>query len=70
MNYELTIHHHVLQVMELVKEQIMRGLKQLPSSFEMFRIKVNALSFSEISKIRESERREKEGQGAQLKPIK
>ncbi|XP_005096302.1 engulfment and cell motility protein 1 isoform X2 [Aplysia californica] len=57
------------KVLEVVREQITRSLDLLPSSFETFRSKVNSLTYNEISKIRENERREKEGQGAQLKPI-
>ena len=56
-------------MLEVVREQITRVLENKPTTFETFRAKVDALTYGEISRIRENERKEKEGQGAHLKPI-
>lgn len=61
--------HDFKKVLDVVQEQITRVLNQSPTSFEAFRSKIHALTYSEINKLWEKERLEKEGQGAQLKPI-
>ncbi|RUS91972.1 hypothetical protein EGW08_000185 [Elysia chlorotica] len=61
--------HDFKKVLDVVQEQITRVLNQSPTSFEAFRTKIHALTYSEINKLWEKERLEKEGQGAQLKPI-
>ncbi|CAG5127101.1 unnamed protein product [Candidula unifasciata] len=57
------------KVLDVVREQIVRVLDQLPTSFEVFRSKINSLTYAEINRLWENERLVKEGQGAQLKPI-
>lgn len=46
----------VLQVMQVVREQITRTLSSKPTSLELFKNKVNALNYSEILKLRQTER--------------
>ncbi|MEQ2210095.1 hypothetical protein XENOCAPTIV_008402, partial [Xenoophorus captivus] len=43
-------------VMQVVKEQITRTLSSKPTSLELFKNKVNALNYSEILKLRQTER--------------
>lgn len=45
-----------LQVMQVVREQITRTLSSKPTSLEFFKSKVNALNYSEILKLRQTER--------------
>ncbi|PWA19140.1 hypothetical protein CCH79_00020868, partial [Gambusia affinis] len=45
-----------VQVMQVVKEQITRTLASKPTSLELFKNKVNALNYSEILKLRQTER--------------
>lgn len=40
----------------MVKEQITRTLSSKPTSLELFKNKVNALNYSEILKLRQTER--------------
>ena len=44
------------QVMQVVREQITRTLSSKPTSLELFKNKVNALNYSEILKLRQTER--------------
>uniref|UniRef100_A0A146Z0Q6 Engulfment and cell motility 3 n=1 Tax=Fundulus heteroclitus TaxID=8078 RepID=A0A146Z0Q6_FUNHE len=44
------------KVMQVVKEQITRTLASRPTSLELFKNKVNALNYSEILKLRQTER--------------
>ncbi|XP_078400106.1 engulfment and cell motility protein 3 isoform X2 [Cetorhinus maximus] len=48
------------RVMQVVKEQITRTLASKPTSLELFRNKVNALNYSEILKLRQTERMHQE----------
>ncbi|KAK0042903.1 engulfment and cell motility protein 1-like isoform X1, partial [Biomphalaria pfeifferi] len=57
------------KVLDVVREQIIRILDQLPTSLETFRTKINSLTYAQINKLWENERLLREGQGAQLKPI-
>lgn len=45
-----------IQVMQVVREQITRTLSSKPTSLELFKNKVNALNYSEILKLRQTER--------------
>uniref|UniRef100_A0A8C2FVU7 Engulfment and cell motility 3 n=1 Tax=Cyprinus carpio TaxID=7962 RepID=A0A8C2FVU7_CYPCA len=45
-----------LKVMQVVREQITRTLSSKPTSLELFKNKVNALNYSEILKLRQTER--------------
>lgn len=47
---------HPVQVMQVVREQITRTLSSKPTSLELFKNKVNALNYSEILKLRQTER--------------
>lgn len=49
-----------LQVMQVVKEQVMRALITKPSSLDQFKSKLQNLSYTEILKIRQSERMNQE----------
>ncbi|XP_014003506.1 engulfment and cell motility protein 3 isoform X1 [Salmo salar] len=44
------------KVMQVVREQITRTLSSKPTSLELFKNKVNALNYSEIIKLRQTER--------------
>eukprot|EP00064_Thunnus_orientalis_P006243 superscaffoldBa00000644_g6259 len=44
------------RVMQVVREQITRTLSSKPTSLELFKNKVNALNYSEILKLRQTER--------------
>ncbi|XP_033897229.1 engulfment and cell motility protein 3 isoform X2 [Acipenser ruthenus] len=44
------------QVMQVVREQITRTLSSKPTSLDLFKNKVNALNYSEILKLRQTER--------------
>ena len=57
------------QVLEVVKEQVVRALSTHSSSFEAFRNRVFVLTYSEIVKIMESERRVKEEFESQIQPV-
>ncbi|XP_078067261.1 engulfment and cell motility protein 3 [Mustelus asterias] len=48
------------KVMQVVREQITRTLASKPTSLELFRNKVNALNYSEILKLRQTERMHQE----------
>lgn len=48
------------QVMQVVKEQVMRALTTKPSSLDQFKSKLQNLSYTEILKIRQSERMNQE----------
>lgn len=45
-----------LQVLQVVREQITRTLSLKPTSLELFKIRVNTLNYSEILKLRQTER--------------
>lgn len=45
-----------LQVLQVVREQITRTLSLKPTSLELFKTRVNALNYSEILKLRQTER--------------
>ncbi|GAB1297954.1 Engulfment and cell motility protein 1 [Apodemus speciosus] len=49
-----------LRVMQVVKEQVMRALTTKPSSLDQFKSKLQNLSYTEILKIRQSERMNQE----------
>lgn len=44
------------QVLQVVREQITRTLSLKPTSLELFKTRVNALNYSEILKLRQTER--------------
>lgn len=44
------------QVMQVVREQITRALPSKPSSLDQFKSKLRSLSYSEILRLRQSER--------------
>ena len=46
----------ISQVMQVVKEQVMRALTTKPSSLDQFKSKLRSLSYSEILRLRQSER--------------
>lgn len=46
----------VFQVMTVVREQITRALAMKPPSLEQLRVKLRSLSYSEILRLRQSER--------------
>lgn len=69
MTFWKKISHFILQVLEVVKEQVTRGLQTHSSSFEAFRNKVFTLTYSEIVKLLENERKIKEEFEAQAKPV-
>lgn len=50
----------ISQVMQVVKEQVMRALTTKPSSLDQFKSKLQNLSYTEILKIRQSERMNQE----------
>ncbi|CAD7694310.1 unnamed protein product [Nyctereutes procyonoides] len=50
----------ILKVMQVVKEQVMRALTTKPSSLDQFKCKLQNLSYTEILKIRQSERMNQE----------
>lgn len=49
------------QVMQVVREQLARTLALKPSSLELFRTKVNALTYGEVLRLRQTERLHQEG---------
>ncbi|XP_027703278.1 engulfment and cell motility protein 3 [Vombatus ursinus] len=49
------------KVMQVVREQLTRTLALKPTSLELFRTKVNTLSYSEVLKLRQTERMHQEG---------
>lgn len=55
-NLTICVHVFVPQVMQVVREQITRTLSSKPTSLELFKNKVNALNYSEILKLRQTER--------------
>lgn len=48
------------QVMQVVREQITRTLTLRPTSLELFKSRVNALNYSEILRLRQTERMHQE----------
>lgn len=48
------------QVMQVVREQIMRALTLKPNSLDQFKSRLQNLSYTEILKIRQSERMNQE----------
>lgn len=46
----------LLQVMQVVREQITRALPSKPNSLDQFKSKLRSLSYSEILRLRQSER--------------
>nr|KAG5713058.1 hypothetical protein BaRGS_021852 [Batillaria attramentaria] len=58
------------KVLEVVKEQITRALPTHSSSFETFRTRLFTLTYSEILKLLEYERKTKEEKDAETKPVK
>ncbi|KAL8580329.1 hypothetical protein ACOMHN_039540 [Nucella lapillus] len=57
------------KVLEVVKEQVTRALTLQSSSFESFRNKVYTLTYSEILKLLENERKIKEEFESQTRPV-
>ncbi|XP_076449909.1 engulfment and cell motility protein 1-like [Babylonia areolata] len=57
------------KVLEVVKEQVTRVLVLQPSSFESFRTKVFTLTYSDILKLLENERKIKEEFESQTRPV-
>uniref|UniRef100_A0A8C4M6E5 Engulfment and cell motility 3 n=1 Tax=Equus asinus asinus TaxID=83772 RepID=A0A8C4M6E5_EQUAS len=49
------------KVMQVVREQLARTLALKPSSLELFRTKVNALTYGEVLRLRQTERLHQEG---------
>lgn len=49
------------QVMQVVREQLARTLALKPTSLELFRTKVNALTYGEVLRLRQTERLHQEG---------
>lgn len=49
-----------LQVMQVVREQITRTLALKPTSLELFKSRVNTLNYSEILRLRQTERMHQE----------
>nr|XP_054390888.1 engulfment and cell motility protein 3 isoform X2 [Pongo abelii] len=49
------------KVMQVVREQLARTLALKPTSLELFRTKVNALSYGEVLRLRQTERLHQEG---------
>lgn len=49
-----------VQVMQVVREQIMRALTAKPNSLDQFKSRLQNLSYTEILKIRQSERMNQE----------
>ncbi|XP_028624394.1 engulfment and cell motility protein 3 isoform X2 [Grammomys surdaster] len=49
------------KVMQVVREQLARTLALKPTSLEIFRTKVNALTYGEVLKLRQTERLHQEG---------
>ncbi|XP_052022356.1 engulfment and cell motility protein 3 isoform X1 [Apodemus sylvaticus] len=49
------------KVMQVVREQLARTLALKPTSLELFRTKVNALTYGEVLKLRQTERLHQEG---------
>uniref|UniRef100_A0A5F8H6A4 Engulfment and cell motility 3 n=1 Tax=Monodelphis domestica TaxID=13616 RepID=A0A5F8H6A4_MONDO len=49
------------KVMQVVREQLTRTLALKPTSLELFRTKVNTLSYSEVLRLRQTERMHQEG---------
>lgn len=47
--------------MQVVREQLTRTLTLKPTSMELFRTKVNTLSYSEVLRLRQTERMHQEG---------
>lgn len=58
------------KVLEVVKEQVTRVLSTHSSSFEAFRTKVFTLTYTEILKLLEYERKTKEEKDKETKPVK
>lgn len=58
------------KVMEVVKEQITRAVATHSSTFDAFRTKVFQLTYAEILKLLEYERKSKEEKDAETKPVK
>ena len=56
-------------MLEVVKEQVTRALSTHSSSFESFRNKVFTLTYSEILKLLENERKIKEEFESQTRPV-
>lgn len=54
------LHLPSLQVMQVVREQIMRALTLKPNSLDQFKSRLQNLSYTEILKIRQSERMNQE----------
>jgi len=53
----------------VVKEQVQRALEIQPTTLEAFRSRLNQLTYAEIIKLWEKERRHKEEWESQAKPI-
>lgn len=47
--------------MQVVREQLSRTLALKPTSLELFRTKVNALTYGEVLRLRQTERLHQEG---------
>lgn len=59
----------LLQVLGVAKEQISRALQVQPPTFDAFRVKLNQLTYAEILRLWEKERKSKEEDQAQAAPI-
>lgn len=53
----------------VAKEQITRALQIQPPTFDAFRVRVNQLTYAEIIKLWERDRKNKEEDQAQAAPI-
>ena len=58
------------KVMSVVKEQINRALEDRSSNFEQFKVKLAKLTYAEITKIWERERKTQEEWASQARPIR
>lgn len=59
-SYALLLLCSAVQVMQVVREQIMRALTAKPNSLDQFKSRLQNLSYTEILKIRQSERMNQE----------
>lgn len=53
----------------VAKEQITRALQNQPPTFDAFRVRLNQLTYAEIIRLWERERKSKEEDQAQAAPI-
>lgn len=57
------------KVFDVVREQIRRALEKVPDTFEALRNHLNALTYQEITNLRQQERTNREEWELQAKPI-